>query len=305
MKIDVLAIGELLADLISTDYVQDISEVKQFEIYQGGSPANLCANLKWLGRNAELVACIGDDSVGKMLTQNLAKVGIGSDKIEICDQYPSSLVLVGKSKNSPDFIAYRMADSQIPKIDTNWLKESRIVHTSAFALSKEPARTNILNALKSASALGKQVSCDWNFAQKIWQNDSGIHVFEELCGLNPLLKLSLDDIQRFLNVEDANVETAKEFLSLFKTQITCLTCGSEGVWYSEKNGEWFHLDANLVKEVKDTTGAGDAFWAGFLNAKLEGLNAELCVKEGLQLASKKVQIVGPIYLKQPLEKVYS
>jgi len=50
MKIDVLAIGELLADLISHEHVNTLSEAKNFQMFQGGSPANLCANVKWLGK---------------------------------------------------------------------------------------------------------------------------------------------------------------------------------------------------------------------------------------------------------------
>ena len=134
MKTDVLAIGELLADLISTDYVENISEVKKFEIFQGGSPANLCANLKWLGRNVDLVACVGDDSVGEMLLQSLAKVGINADKITKISEFPSSLVLVGKSKNSPDFIAYRMADSQIPVLASDLIIEADFIFLSSPSL---------------------------------------------------------------------------------------------------------------------------------------------------------------------------
>ena len=37
-----LAIGELLADIITTDFVDNLAEAKQFAIYQGGSPSNVC-----------------------------------------------------------------------------------------------------------------------------------------------------------------------------------------------------------------------------------------------------------------------
>jgi len=303
MKIDVLAIGELLADLISTEYVNDISEVKKFEIFQGGSPANLCANLKWLGTNAELIACVGADSVGSMLLDNLAQVGLPTDKIAIHPEYPSSLVLVGKSKGSPDFIAYRMADSQILSIDKESINDAQIIHTSAFALSKEPARASILTALRFARQQGKDISCDWNFAQKIWQQDNGIAVFNELCSLKPLLKLSLDDMKRFLNNENASIQDVFDFLGKYPTSITCLTLGSEGVWYSGNNQDWFKLDAVKVNQVKDTTGAGDAFWAAFLNAKLQGLNITDCVEAGIQFAAKKIQTVGPIYISKPIENL--
>ncbi len=296
MKIDVLAIGELLADLISSEYVGNLAESKSFEIFQGGSPANLCANLKWLGRNVELSACVGTDSIGDFLVKNLAKVGLEPNNISRNPDFPSSLVLVGKSKNSPDFIAYRMADSQIPAVNTSLIKDSKILHTSAFALSKDPARENILMAFKSAFVLGKEISCDWNFAPQIWQSDTGIKVFEDLCSMNPLLKLSLDDFKRFIGSELADESMAKEFLDQYNTKISCLTCGADGVWFTNENKEWVKIDANPVNEVKDTTGAGDAFWAGFLNARLDGKNNETCIRAGIELASKKIQKLGPLYL---------
>ncbi len=296
MKIDVLAIGELLADLISGDYVNNLSQVKSFEMFQGGSPANLCANLKWLGKNAELSACVGTDSVGDFLIENLAKVGLNSSYITRNEDFPSSLVLVGKSKNSPDFIAYRMADSQIPQIETGLIKESKILHTSAFALSKEPARENILVAFKSAFVIGKEISVDWNFAPQIWQNDNGISVFEDLCSMKPLLKMSLDDFRRFIGNDSADVKMAKEFLNQYNTSISCLTCGSDGVWYTNESREWIKAEAVFVNDVKDTTGAGDAFWAGFLSSRLEGLDSAACIKSGIELAAKKIQKFGPLYL---------
>lgn len=73
MKIDVLAIGELLADVISEHYVTTLAEAGTFHIYQGGSPANVCANLKWLGDHAVMVSCIGKDSIGDMIVDSIKK----------------------------------------------------------------------------------------------------------------------------------------------------------------------------------------------------------------------------------------
>jgi fructokinase len=295
MKIDVLALGELLADLISEDYVNTLSEAKKFHLYQGGSPANLCANLKWLGKETELVACVGNDSIGDFLSNVLMEIGLSGKYIERDPNLPSSLVLVGKSKASPDFIAYRMADTQIKRVSNHVIEAATIIHTSAFALSKEPARTNILSALKTASQLGKIISCDWNFAPEIWGNNSGEKVFGELVQLNPLLKFSLDDFARFTGIIEPEPKQAMEFLNSYNLSFACITCGSEGVWFINENKQWNHLAAIKV-EVKDTTGAGDAFWAGFLASYLNGKTNSDSVQDGIKLAAKKIQQLGPLYL---------
>ncbi|MCF8255296.1 MAG: hypothetical protein K9J84_12035, partial [Bacteroidia bacterium] len=281
MKIDVVAIGELLADLISDDFVSDLSQVKKFNLFQGGSPSNLCANLKWLNKEVELVASVGKDSIGEFLLAELAKIGLSTQFINIDQQLPSSLVLVGKSIGTPDFIAYRMADTRIMPIDKYLLNNTSIIHTSAFALSKEPARTHILEAMKYATFLGNEISCDWNFASEIWYPENGQDVFNELCKLKPLLKLSLDDYRRFTNNPNASALTAIDFLNNCSSKFTCLTCGSEGVWFTNEDNNWVNLPARKV-EVKDTTGAGDAFWAGFLSSYLEENSITQSVERGIK-----------------------
>ncbi len=295
MKIDVLAIGELLADLISHEQVNTLSEAKNFQMFQGGSTANLCANINWLGKRAELIACVGNDNIGKFLTNEIKKIGISTDHITQNDEHPTSIVLVGKSMGTPDFIAYRMADAQIPTIDDNLLLNVNIIHTSAFALSKNPARINILQAIKHAVSLGCQLSVDWNFAQPIWGNDNGKSTFNFICTLNPLLKISLDDFQRFSNIPNANEDDAKTFLNKINTQFICLTCGANGVWFKH-NGEWAFKSATQVDEVVDTTGAGDAFWAAFLSRYLTENQIEKAIDFSLEIAAQKIQKVGPLYL---------
>ncbi|OYU97536.1 MAG: carbohydrate kinase [Bacteroidetes bacterium B1(2017)] len=296
MKIDVLVIGELLADLISDEYVNTLSAAKTFHLFQGGSPSNFCANLKWLGNETELVACVGNDSIGNFLTQSLLNIGLSGSYINKNNSLPSSIVLVGKSQASPDFIAYRLADAQIAEVDSSLIANSTIIHTSAFALSLNPARTSILNAMRVASKAGKLVSVDWNFAPQIWHNNTGIGVFEELCTMNLLLKLSLDDFMRFSGNYKASAEDAMRFLDNYTTNATCLTCGSNGVFYKSSGTNWQKAEAQKIT-VKDTTGAGDAFWAGFISAFLSNSNLNECVEKGIQIASQKIQKLGPLYCK--------
>ena len=53
------------------------------------------------------------------------------------------------------------------------------------------------------------------------------------------------------------------------------------------NGEAFHVAAPAVKVV-DTTGAGDAFNAGYLSARLSGASFETALEDGVELASTAI-----------------
>ena len=115
--------------------------------------------------------------------------------------------------------------------------------------------------------MGKKISIDWNFAPSIWQDDGKL-IFTRICKNRPLLKMSMDDVERFLG-KQVSEEEARNYLSTLTTTVTCLTCGKDGVWYSDNNDtSWKYMPAISVAEVRDTTGAGDAFWSGFLHAYL-------------------------------------
>jgi fructokinase len=296
MKIDVLAIGELLADLVSEEYCENLQQVRAFRVYQGGSPSNLAANLQWLGARVALVACVGEDGIGRFLVEQLQAIGLDTAQVQRREGHPTSLVLVTKSRGTPDFLAYRGADVQLAAPDAALLASASIVHTTAFALSRSPAREVILDSCARAHAAGALVSVDWNFAPGIWRADDGRKVFDALLQLEPLLKLSADDAERFLGY-GVSVDETKAFLDSYRAKAMCLTLGGEGVWYKEGGDPWQFEAALPVKEVVDTTGAGDAFWAGFLFARLQKAPLQQCVQQALSVATQKIQRPGPLYAK--------
>ncbi|MDQ3681472.1 MAG: PfkB family carbohydrate kinase [Bacteroidota bacterium] len=290
-----LSIGELLADIISVDYSESLQQAKTFEMYQGGSPANVAANIKFLGKDVELVSCVGNDGIGKFLTHTLTSIGISTNHIQVSNEHATTIILVSKSKATPDFISYREADFQLHAVEKTLINNAGIIHTTAFALSKQPARGVIIDALHFATEQNKIVSIDWNFAPIIWGSDNGATIFETIIRMKPLLKISVDDLERFVR-KTLCIDDCKSFLDKYSTTATCLTCGKDGVWYKELNAGWQFKNARRVSNVIDTTGAGDAFWAGFCVAYLEDLHVSDCIENGLEIAARKIQKSGPLYL---------
>lgn len=292
----VLVVGELLVDIISDQNIESLAISAQFSTNQGGSSANLCANLKWLGVDAELFATVGDDNLGAFLINELKTVGLSDAYIRRAEHRQTSIVLIAKNEHTPDFIPYRNADFDINKVEDLVIGKSALIHTTAFALSKEPARKNILRAFEQANQMGKFLSIDWNFAPSIWQEDNGKDVFDSLIQLNPLLKISVDDLERFVG-SNLTIEQSVQWLDHLNVPVVCLTCGSGGVWFKERNRDWKHKEALQVDTVRGVTGAGDAFWSGFLAAFIAEKSIEECIDKALEVAKLKIEKPYPLYKK--------
>jgi fructokinase len=171
-KYDLLSVGELLADLLSTAYSKDLSDADNFQRIQGGSPANLAANMARLGASTALVSCVGNENLGSYLISEVAKTGVDVSHIAIDPTEPTSLVLVSRTTSTPDFIPYRMADRMIlPEyLPDELLAQTRIFHTTCWPLSMSPASETVLDAAKRASEMGVLLSLDFNYAPRVWED---------------------------------------------------------------------------------------------------------------------------------------
>lgn len=292
--IDILCLGEILIDFIGHEKNASISETKNYHRFLGGSPTNVAVNAARLGLQAALVASCGKDGLGDFILDKLKEDKVLTSFISRESGLPTSIILVSKSQETPDFTAYREADSIIPEtlITDDLLKSSKIYHTTCFALSKNPARNTILKGAKKASNLGLQLSIDLNYSEKIWPNRAEAkEAIREYLSYNPLLKLSIDDCYRYFDGHKTNQEIFEYFHALGVSTI-CLTKGKDGVTVSDGDSGLIHQDALKISDIKDVTGAGDAFWAGFLYAQIQNKTLTQSISIAQKLAAIKLQNVG-------------
>lgn len=286
--IDILCVGEVLVDMMSTDYAADFSEVEKFQRFFGGSPANLAMNMARLGNETKLIATVGNDGMGSFLKQQLDAARVNTEHLGKVN-LPTTLILVTRSKATSNFEAYRGADQYIveKQLPEELLRQVSIFHTTCFGLSKPPAQKNIIEAAEKAAWNGCHLSIDLNYAQKIWSNRSEAQsIVEQYCGLGALVKVSDVDWERLyeMPLQDRS-RAAEHFLSL-GAKAVCVTMGKEGMLVQSQQ-ETYHLAARAV-EVQDTTGAGDAFWAGFLTAWLDAKSLEHCLLAARKTAELKI-----------------
>jgi sugar/nucleoside kinase (ribokinase family) len=295
-KYALLSVGELLVDIIGTEIQKSILQTSTFERFQGGSPANMAANMARLGMSTALVSCVGNDNLGIFLKNEVAKTGIDISHIATDEFQPTSTVIVSRTKGTPDFIAYRTADRMIQSyhIPDSLLAESAIFHTTCFALSQEPAQSAIVDAAKRANNLGCRVSLDANYAPQIGPDrKQAWETISTYCSYDGLVKLSEDDAERIYGYKVSEEQVIKDFHAM-GADLVCFTKGGDGSTISyEKGLKQIHLGVKPI-EVIDATGAGDAFWAGFLTAFSEGKSIEICANAGGNLAALKLVTKGPL-----------
>ncbi len=292
--IDILCVGEVLIDFIGHQTEVTINDTRDYHRYLGGSPTNVAMNSSRLGLNPYMVATVGDDGFGSYIFKRFSEVGVNTSLVKKIDTDPTSVIFVSRSNATPDFLPLRAADFQISQeqIPTQILQRTKIYHTTCFALSKNPAQTTILQKAKEASDLGCVLSIDLNYADKMWESVDKAHLMiKSYCALNPLLKISEDDMLRFFNTSLKHEEIFDFFHKLGVSTI-CLTLGSKGVKLAQKGKSTIKLPAIKVDKVMDATGAGDAFWSGFLFAYIQDKPTEDCLQIALKLASLKLQNVG-------------
>lgn len=293
-RIDILAAGELLIDLISAEFADNLDEIAAFKRIPGGSPSNLCMNMARLGNEAVLVASVGNDDMGLYLSKYVAGQGVDTHQLRRVDD-PTTLILVTRSQHVSNFAAYRGADAQITaeQFPDHLLDDISIFHTTCFALSREPARQVILDSASKAAAHGSRLSIDVNYAAKIWPDQPlAQQIVRQYVGMGAIVKISEVDWERLYSKPLADPQQVCRHFIDMGAHAVCVTLGAEGAVVADDRATYV-LPGRKV-EVKDTTGAGDAFWSGFLTAWLDGHHLENCARAGRCMAEVKLQQFGPL-----------
>lgn len=290
-KVDILAIGELLIDMISEAY-DDMVNCNAYARYLGGSAANLAMNTRKLGLRSQVAAAVGRDGFGTYLLQQLEAEGVSTAHVQTVDA-PTSLVVVTKSRETPEPIFYRGADYQLehtPELAAA-VKQANIVHFSCWPISREPSRSTVEQLLAAARAEGVLVGFDPNYHPAIWApGEDGAAYVTSIIGRVDVVKPSKDDADRLFG-RDAPERHLARFLEL-GVKLVILTLGADGALVSD-GSQTLRLDA-VATEVVDATGAGDAFWSGFYAGLVKGLPVAEAVKFGMEVSAYKLRHVGPV-----------
>lgn len=275
MRFKVACAGEILVDIIPTQ-VGSYCEGMLFEAHFGGAPANVAVGVARLGVPSAFIGAVGNDLFGEMLLRYLEDMGVYTGFVVKKEARTSLAFVVAKRDGERDFFFYRepwvsTADAQLKEedIDLDALNKVKVLHVSGVSLSQPPLSDTIIKMMKTVFESGGHVSLDPNYRSDIWLNEitRARTMFREALKYSTLLMLGYDEMYPLLGSED-HLEVADTLFSNERQlRYIAIRLGAKGAYVASRDGESVQVDAFRVPVV-DTTGAGDAWAAGFLTFAL-------------------------------------
>jgi len=305
--LDVLAIGETLIDLISTEQAEEgLRHATAFGRYLGGSPANIAVHVSKLGRKAAVVSKTGIGAFGQFLKGELRYHGVSTEYLVMDHRVHTSVIFISRTTGTPEFEAFRSGDFMLSpdEVPEEAISRARVVHASTFALSREPCRSAVGTAFELAHQRGKIVSLDPNYSPVIWPDyQEAQRIVRAMYRYATITKPSLDDAQRLFG----SGHSPEAYIQMFHElgpRTVIMTMGKEGTLIAQDDELLGHVPARPVKVV-DVTGAGDAFWAGFLVALLDGHSLQRSALFAREVVELKLTTVGPLPSTIDCEQIYA
>jgi sugar/nucleoside kinase (ribokinase family) len=293
--LDVLTIGEMVVDFISAEKTDTLSNASTFRRYLGGAPANIAVYVSKLGGSSAVIAKTGIGAFGKFLKSELQRHGVTTDYLSMDHRTHTTVIFVSSTAATPDFEEFRSGDYLLrpEEVSDEAISRTKVVHASTFALSREPCRSAVIGAFRKAREMGKIVSLDPNYSRRVWPDyKEAREVIREAYRYVNVTKPSADDARRVFG-PDHEPEQYIEMFHDLGAETVIFTMGEDGNLISEGGEITAHVPTRPV-EVVDATGAGDAFWAGFLIAILDGNSAERSVLFAREIVEQKLTTTGPL-----------
>ena len=258
---DVICAGEMLIDFTPG------KEPDTYTANPGGAPANVAVSMARNGMKTAFLGVLGNDDFGRKLKGVLEENKITMLCPKLTDEAVTTLAFVtlhAGGERSFTFARKPGADILLREEDIREedIEACKLFHAGSVSLSDEPSRSAIVYAMKTAHEKGKIVSFDVNYRDMIWHGEERCKKeVENILPYVDLLKLS-DEELAFAGGE----ENIPSFMEKYGITVLVETLGADGAkyYFAGSSGQVKGRKVNAV----DATGAGDAFWGGFLSRML-------------------------------------
>lgn len=286
----ILVVGDVMTDVIVVPegpLVRGSDRRATIRSRPGGSGANQAVWLGSMGTRVSLVARVG--AADKPHLDAYFR-GFNVDPVLIADALlPSGvLVTIVDPDGERSFLTDRGANLALSASDMPaWLlDDTALVLVSGYSYFAEAPRDAARWLAEEARKRGIPLAVD--AASAGFLDAMGPAHFLEWTSGAELLFCNADEAAALSGTTDLDVQLRKLAGRYGRVVIKR---GALGAALRSRAGETLHLPAPRV-EVVDTTGAGDAFAAGFLSAELRGLPAAACLAAAIAAGSAAVKILG-------------
>ena len=283
----IVVLGDVMVDVVvrlSRPLAHASDAPARIRFHGGGSAANTAAWFAAAGAEPVLVGRVGDDERGRGAREELLRGDVDA-RLAVDHDLPTGTCLVlvapdGERTMAPDAGANDgLTEGDLPG---ELLVDGAHLHVAGYALLRPGSRPAARGAIARASKAGMTVSVDPSSSALLSP------AFLDLAEGAGLLLPNAAEAQA-LTGEDDPERAARRLAERFGEVV--VTLGAEGALWTA-GGEAIRAAAVPVEAVEDSTGAGDAFAAGFVGARVDGASAADALAAASRLAARAIGTEG-------------
>jgi len=248
---------------------------------RGGSAANVAMFGALTGTPSRFIGQVGNDNLGEQLCASLRSSGV--DVCTVAEGRTGSIVVVVQPNGERTFLTDRGVASELSVFDASYLAGVSVVHVPTYSLALEPLASTAVQYIHAARAAGALISVDASSTSVL--RDYGIDRYSELItSIAPDVFLCNNDEAALLNIDSEHPMPGAE--------LTVIKRGALPVTVVTAAGVVTEVATPPVANIVDTTGAGDAFAAGFLPVYATSRNIEDAITNGNLIAARVLRSPG-------------
>ena len=279
---DVSCVGVITADVLAKPVEKLpetglLSKVDQIKLSVGGCASNAAIGLARLGKKAQLFGRIGADSFGRFVKGEIESAGVDSGGLYLSDTAHTSSSVVAVNAGGERSIMHCFgsnAEFCVADIDFNKIISAPVLFIAGTFLMPAFDGAGAQELLEKANAAG--ILCCLDTA---W-DPSGVWM-AKLRGCMNFIDWFMPSFEEAVMLgggEKQPEKIAEGFIAMGAKNII-IKLGGCGCYVKPAGGSGFYLPAYNIPVV-DTSGAGDAFCAGFLAGLAQNLSPEECARLG-------------------------
>ena len=290
--IDVLCVGIAVTDVMAKaiDAIPEWDHLGTFEHIEhhiGGCAVNTGVDLAKLGANVRVCACIGNDGAGLFVRNRLEQEGIPADGLVEKTKGATSytFVMIG-SDGRRRYLHHVGANAYLQDNDVpdDLLAHARILHIGGAFLMPGLDGEPTARLLKRAKDLGVKTSMDTAY-------NASINASNLIKPCLPFLDVFIPSIEEAHAITgETDPESILAWFTSWQLDVLGIKLGAQGAVIRTTNST--NLYPAFSIEVVDGSGAGDAFFAGFLYGLLQDWPVSRCAVFANATAAHGIQAVG-------------
>lgn len=249
----------------------------------GGAPFNVAYHVHKMGIDVKMLSRVGDDELGKQLTDQISNWGITTEYIQVDHEHPTSTVTAKIDEHNEasyeiinhvawDYIGYQKEHNEL-------VAEAEAFVFGSLSARNEPTRNTLFKLLEAA----KLKIFDVNFRPPFIDAE----LIKTLLHKSDIVKMNKAELRQILELTGREYTSEEEGVAFLRNHFdireVVLTKGSKGAGYF--TGEENYSCPAVPITVADTVGSGDSFLSGFISKRIQHESPEEVIKQAAALGA--------------------